>query len=50
MKNKIAYRREVEVGLSNFDFVEIKGGLKKGESVILSDMSQFENMEEISIQ
>jgi HlyD family secretion protein len=50
VRNGVAYRREVEVGLSNFDFVEIKGGLQKGESVILTDMSQFENMEEISIK
>jgi HlyD family secretion protein len=50
VKNGIAYRREVEVGLSNFDFVEIKGGLQKGESIVLTDMSQFENMEEISIK
>lgn len=50
LKNGIAYRREVVVGLSNFDFVEIKSGLEKGENVIITDMSQFENMEEISIQ
>ncbi|MCF2444825.1 efflux RND transporter periplasmic adaptor subunit [Dyadobacter sp. CY345] len=49
-KNGIAYRREVEVGLSNFDFVEIKSGLEKGETVIITDMSQLENMEEISIK
>lgn len=50
VKNGIAYRREVEVGLSNFDYVEIKSGVQKGESVVLSDMSQFENLEEISIK
>lgn len=50
VKNGIAYRREVEIGLSNFDFVEIKDGLQKGESIVLTDMSQFENMEEISIK
>lgn len=50
LKNGLAERREIEVGLSNFDYVEIKGGLQKGENVILTDMSQFENLEEISIQ
>jgi HlyD family secretion protein len=50
VKNGVAYRREVEIGLSNFDYVEIKGGLQKGESIVLTDMSRFENMEEISIQ
>ncbi|MBE9464698.1 efflux RND transporter periplasmic adaptor subunit [Dyadobacter subterraneus] len=50
VKNGTAYRREVEVGLSNFDYVEIKSGVQKGEKVVLSDMSQFENLEEISIK
>ena len=50
LKNGIAYRRDVEVGLSNFDYVEIKSGLAKGENVILTDMSQFENLEEITIK
>lgn len=50
LKDGIAHRREIEVGLSNFDFVEIRSGLRKGERVVLSDMSQYENMEEISIQ
>ena len=46
----VAHRREVEVGLSNFDFVEIKNGLKPGEKVILTDMNQCENLEEITIK
>lgn len=50
VKNGIAYRREVEIGLSNFNYVEIKNGVQKGENIILSDMSQFENLEEISIK
>ncbi|MCF0054278.1 efflux RND transporter periplasmic adaptor subunit [Dyadobacter sp. CY356] len=50
VKNGVAYRREVEMGLSNFDYVEIKNGVQKGESIVLSDMSQFENLEEISIK
>jgi HlyD family secretion protein len=50
LENGTAYRREVEVGLSNFDFVEIKSGLKAGEKVILTDMNQYEHLEEISIK
>ncbi|MPR36128.1 efflux RND transporter periplasmic adaptor subunit [Salmonirosea aquatica] len=45
-----AIRREVEVGLSNFDFVEIKSGLQAGEKVILTDMNQYEHLEEITIK
>ncbi len=45
-----AIRREVEVGLSNFDFVEIKSGLQAGEKVILTDMNQYEHLEEIDVK
>lgn len=50
MQNGIAHRREVEIGLSNFDYVEIKSGLSAGEKVILTDMNQYEHLEEISIK
>jgi HlyD family secretion protein len=45
-----AIRREVEIGLSNFDFVEIKSGLQAGEKVIVTDMNQYEHLEEIGIK
>jgi len=45
-----AHRREVETGLSNFDYVEIKSGLKPGEKVILTDMNDYEHLEELTIQ
>ncbi|WP_439585146.1 efflux RND transporter periplasmic adaptor subunit [Dyadobacter bucti] len=50
LKDKTAYRREIETGLSNFDYVEIKSGLQPGEKVILTDMNDYEHLEEISIQ
>ncbi|SOD82656.1 efflux RND transporter periplasmic adaptor subunit [Spirosoma fluviale] len=45
----VAQRREVALGLSNFDFVEIKSGLQAGDQVILTDLSEYENLEEITI-
>lgn len=45
----VAHRREVEIGLTNFDWVEVKSGLKPGERVILSDLSQYEHLEQITI-
>jgi HlyD family secretion protein len=45
-----ARRREVEVGLSNFDFVEIKAGLQPGERVILTDLSDYEHLDELTIE
>jgi HlyD family secretion protein len=50
LRNGVAYRREIEVGLSNFDYVEIKKGLSPGEKVILTDMNQYEHLEEIEIK
>jgi HlyD family secretion protein len=50
LENGIAKRRAVVVGLSNFDFVEIKSGLQAGEKVILTDMNQYEHLEEMTIQ
>jgi HlyD family secretion protein len=46
----VALRREVEIGLSNFDFVEIKRGVQPGERVILTDLSHYEHLEEITIE
>ena len=45
----LAQRREVQVGLSNFDYVEIKSGIQPGESVIITDLSEFEHLQEITI-
>ncbi|MCF0071027.1 HlyD family efflux transporter periplasmic adaptor subunit [Dyadobacter sp. CY261] len=50
LENGKAHRREVETGLSNFDFVEIKSGLKPGEKVILINMNDYEHLEELTIQ
>lgn len=50
LQNGVARRREVETGLSNFDFVEIKSGLKAGEQVVLTDMNNYQHLEEITIQ
>jgi HlyD family secretion protein len=50
LRNQTAYRREVETGLSNFDFIEIKSGLQAGEKVIVTNMNDYEHLEEISIQ
>ncbi|MGN8070457.1 efflux RND transporter periplasmic adaptor subunit [Mucilaginibacter sp. SG564] len=44
-----AERRTVHIGLSNFDFVEIKGGVKPGDVVITSDMSEYKNSKEVTI-
>jgi HlyD family secretion protein len=45
-----AERRNVHIGLTNFDFVEIKDGLKPGDVVITSDMSEFKNAKELTLK
>ncbi|WP_342084006.1 efflux RND transporter periplasmic adaptor subunit [Dyadobacter sp. OTU695] len=50
LENGSARRREIETGLSNFDYVEIKSGLKPGEKVILINMNDYEHLEELTVQ
>ena len=44
-----AERRTVHIGLTNFDYVEIQDGVKPGDEVITSDMSEYKNSTEITI-
>ena len=50
MSNGKAIRRSVHTGLSNFDYVELIDGIKPGEVVITSDMSDYKNAKELVIQ
>jgi HlyD family secretion protein len=49
VSNGKAYRRTANLGMSNFDYVEIKDQVKPGEVVITSDMSDYKNSKEITI-
>jgi HlyD family secretion protein len=44
-----AERRTIHVGLSNFDYVEIKDKVQPGDLIITSNMSEYKNSKEISI-
>lgn len=50
VQNDKAIRRTVNIGLSNFDYVEIKNNVKAGEIIVTSDMSDYKNAEEITIK
>jgi len=50
IKNGVAEKRLVKLGLSNFDYVEILNGLKQGEEVITSDMKAYEYAKKITIK
>lgn len=48
--NGKAERRTITTGLSNFDFIEIESGLQAGETVIISDLSTFKNVNVLKIK
>ncbi len=50
VSNGKAQRRTANIGLSNFDYVEIKDHVKPGEVVITSDMSDYKNSKEITVK
>jgi HlyD family secretion protein len=39
----------VELGRSSVNTIEIVGGLKEGDKVILSDMSRYDNQDRIKL-
>ena len=50
LKDGIARRKLVQIGLSSFDYVELKDQLKEGDVIITSDLKEFKNSSEISIK
>ncbi|MDP9079258.1 MAG: HlyD family efflux transporter periplasmic adaptor subunit [Bacteroidota bacterium] len=49
VNNGKAEKRTVHIGLTNFDYVEIKEGVKPGDEVITSDMTEYKNSKEVTI-
>jgi multidrug efflux pump subunit AcrA (membrane-fusion protein) len=47
---KTALRDQVKLGRSSVNTVEILGGLKDGDQVILSDMSRWDNFDRIRLE
>lgn len=43
-------RRTVKLGESNFEYVEVIGGLEKGDRVVINDMKRFNNSNTIKIK
>lgn len=44
-----AIRRTVHTGMSNFDWVEIRDGVRPGEVIIASDMTEYKHVNEITL-
>ncbi|PKK83060.1 MAG: hypothetical protein CVT49_10530 [candidate division Zixibacteria bacterium HGW-Zixibacteria-1] len=50
VKGDIAVRRDVKIGVSNFDYVEIEGDISPGDEVIISSMEKYRHMDEVEIK
>jgi len=43
-------KRKVELGESSFEYVEVKGGLKVGDQVVINDMSEYKNQNKLKVK
>ena len=43
-------KRKVQLGDSNFEFVEVIGGLQEGDQVIVSDMNAYKDKNKLKIE
>lgn len=43
-------KRKVQLGDSNFEFVEVIGGLQPGDKVVVSDMTQYKNKNKLKVK
>lgn len=50
LQNGKAIRKKVNLGASNFDYVQIRDQVKPGDVVIISDMKEFVNVTEIDVK
>jgi HlyD family secretion protein len=48
--NDKAIRKTVNIGSSNFDYVQLKDQVKPGDVVIISDMKQFKDVQEVEVK
>ena len=47
--DKEVVKRKVQLGDSNFEFVEVISGLQPGDQVVVSDMSQYKNKNKLKL-
>ncbi|MDX2283119.1 MAG: HlyD family efflux transporter periplasmic adaptor subunit [Bacteroidia bacterium] len=50
VEGSVARKRQVRVGLNNVNFVELEGDIRPGEQIILSDMRQYQHLDEIQLK
>ena len=42
--------RDVRLGDSNFDYVEVVSGIREGERVVVNDMKEYENVKSLKLK
>lgn len=50
VRNHVASKMLVSTGMSNFDFVELKDQVQQGDSIIISDLSEWKNSRQINLK
>ncbi len=50
IRDGVAVRLPVRIGLASFDYYEVQEGLSEGDEVIISDMRDFIHMEEVKVK
>ena len=50
LENGVAKKRTVNIGLTNFDYIEILDNLQAGEEVIITDMKDYVHLAEVAIE
>jgi len=50
IKGDRAEARKVDIGVANFDWVEIRGDISPGDTVIIADMKRFREVKELKIK
>ena len=43
-------RKEIELGESNYEFIEVLSGITEGETVVISDMSDYEKYKRVNLK
>lgn len=49
LKDDVAYQRQVRVGISDVDQIQVIEGLTEGEEVIISDLSEYLHLNQITV-
>ncbi|MCC8143766.1 MAG: efflux RND transporter periplasmic adaptor subunit [Tannerellaceae bacterium] len=50
VKDDYLYKKKVQLGESNFEYVEVVGGLDEGEQVVVSDMNKHKDTKKLKLK